>query len=122
MMSVWTPPRLGHLCLLLCCVWMTLERDASADPRPKSVRVVYLVSVDRPVREDFTKAIETAAKDLLVWYGKQLGGPTFRLNDPVVEVVQSDKKADWFYGHPNGPHEDNWGFNNGLAEALRLGE
>lgn len=119
-MSLCAPPRIGYLCLLLCCVWITIGRGAQADPRPKSVRVVYLVSADRPVREDFVKAIEIAAKDLQVWYGKQLGGATFRLNEPVVEVLQSDKQADWFYRHANGDHEDNWGFNNGLAEANRL--
>ena len=88
--------------------------------RPRSVRIVYLVSADRPVRDDFKTAIETAAKDLQAWYAKQLGGPSFRLNEPVVEVLKSDKKAKWFYSHPNGDSEDDWGFNNGLAEAQRL--
>ena len=84
------------------------------------MRIVYLVSADRAVREDFRKGIETAAKDLQRWYARQLGGPTFRLNSPVVEVVRSDKDAKWFYGHPNGNNKDDWGFNNGLAEARRL--
>ena len=112
--------RVGSLCLLLCFVSFVIADSTGVRPRPKSVRVIYLVSADRPVRKDFAKGIETAAKDLQRWYGKQLGGPTFRLNDPVVEVVKSDKKAEWFYGHPNGNHKDNWGFNNGLAEARRL--
>ena len=112
--------RIGYLCVLSYCAWLVIASDANGEPRPKSVRVVYLVSADRPIREDFERAIEMAAKDLQVWYGKQLGGATFRLNDPVVEVVQSDKKAEWFYDHPNGAHEDNWGFNNGLAETNRL--
>jgi hypothetical protein len=84
------------------------------------VRIVYLVSADRAVREDFRNGVEAAAKDIQAWYGRQLGGPTFRLNDPIVEVVRSDKNAAWFYGHPDGDHEDDWGFNNGLAEARRL--
>ena len=109
-----------QLSFLTCCLGLVFPSNTAAEPRPKSVRIVYLVSADRPVREDFRAAIEHAAKDLQAWYGKQLGGPTFQLNDPVVEIVQSDKKADWFYHHPNGPHEDNWGFNNGLAEANRL--
>ncbi len=99
---------------------MAVGDAAIAKPRPKSVRIVYLVSADRTVREDFKKGIETAAKDLQGWYGKQLNGPTFRLNDPVVEVVKSDKDAKWFYSHPNGDNQDDWGFNNGLAEAQRL--
>jgi hypothetical protein len=79
-----------------------------------------MVSADRTVRADFRNAIEMAAKDLQRWYSRQLGGPTFRLNDPVVEVVKSDKKALWFYSHRNGDDEDDWGYNNGSAEARRL--
>jgi len=108
------------LCLWSSCLQPAVGAEALAEPRPKSVRIVYLVSADRSVREDFRKGIETAAKDLQAWYGRQLGGPTFRLNDPVVEVVKSDKEASWFYRHPNGNNEDSWGFNNGLAEARRL--
>ena len=112
--------RFGLVCLLSFCAWMAVGDAAIAKPRPKSVRIVYLVSADRTVREDFRKGIETAAKDLQGWYGKQLNGPTFRLNDPVVEVARSDKDAKWFYAHPNGDNQDDWGFNNGLAEAQRL--
>ena len=112
--------RLGWLLLASLCAWMAVGDAAIARPRTKSVRIVYLVSADRTVREDFRKGIETAAKDLQGWYAKQLGGPTFRLNHPVVEVVKSDKAAKWFYSHPNGDNQDDWGFNNGLAEARRL--
>lgn len=112
--------RRGWLCLLSLCACVTIGNTASAEPRPKSVRIVYLVSADRLVRQNFKDAIETAAKDLQAWYAKQLGGATFRLNEPVVEVVKSGKDAKWFYSHPSGNHKDNWGFNNGLAEASRL--
>jgi hypothetical protein len=110
----------GPIYLVSLCAWLVIGQAAIAEPRPKSVRIIYLVSADRNVREDFRKGIETAAKDLQGWYGKQLGGPTFRLNDPVVEVAKSDKDAKWFYSHPNGKNKDDWGFNNGLAEARRL--
>ena len=96
------------------------RRHRPAAPEKSVKGSIYLVSADRTVREDFKKGIETAAKDLQGWYGKQLGGPTFRLNDPTVEVVKSDKDAKWFYSHPNGDDKDDWGFNNGLAEARRL--
>ena len=112
--------RLGSLCLVSFCAWLAVGDTAIAKSRPKSVRIVYLVSADRTVREDFRKGIETAAKDLQGWYAKQLNGPTFRLNDPVVEVAKSDQDAKWFYGHSNGGNQDDWGFNNGLAEARRL--
>ena len=111
---------LGTLCLLPLCVQLAVAAETLPNPRPKSVRIVYLVSADRSVREDFRKGIETAANDLQAWYARQLGGPTFRLNNPVVEVVKSDKEARWFYDHSDGGNQDDWGFNNGLAEAGRL--
>ena len=112
--------RLGLLFLAVSYAWMAVGDAASATPRPKSARIVYLVSADRSVREDFRKGIDAAAKDLQGWYGRQLGGPTFRLNHPIVEVARSDKDAKWFYSHPNGGNQDDWGYNNGLAEARRL--
>ena len=55
--------RRGWLCLLSLCACATIGNAASAEPRPKSVRVVYLVSADRSVREDFREAIEKAVKE-----------------------------------------------------------
>lgn len=103
--------------LLLLALVRVTDGEESA---PRRVRVVYLVSQDREENVEYTAAIEHAIKNLQNWYGQQLGGPTFRLNDPVVEVVKSDRPADWFYGNPNGDHQDNWGFNNTLDEARRL--
>lgn len=82
-----------------------------------NVRVVYLVSDNRVENKQYTAAIEHAIRDLQKWYGKQLGGPTFLLHDPVVEIVKSNRPADWFSNNPNGEHRDNWGFNNTLDEA-----
>ncbi len=95
-------------------------RPARAEAAPLTVRFVYLVSSDRDVRRDFKRAIGEAALEVQRFFRAQLGGPTFRLNDPVVEVVRSDKPAEWFYGHENGHSKDNRGFFNGLAEAERL--
>ncbi len=107
------------LLLLLAC---TVPVKAADDEEPalRRVRVVYLVSRDRDEDVEYTAAIEHAIRDLHKWYARQLGGPTFRLSDPVVEVVKSNRPADWFYGNPNGNHQDNWGYNNTFAEAKRL--
>lgn len=96
---------------------MAAEGKPSAERR---VRMIYLVSADREERPEYTAAIEHAIRDLQKWYAGQLDGPTFRLGDPVVEVVKSSRPADWFYGNPNGNHQDSWGFNNTLDEAHRL--
>jgi len=94
------------------------EKKAHNDIR--RVRIVYIVSADRDEKLEYTAALKHAILDLQKWYAKQLGGPTFRLYDPVVEVVKSDKSANWFYDNPNGNNKDNWGYNNTLAEASRL--
>jgi len=78
-----------------------------------------MVSADREERADYREAIEHAAVSMQRWYAGQLGGATFQLNDPVVEVTHSDKQARWFYDHPNGAKDD-WGYNNTLSEAARL--
>ena len=95
----------------------TTNRAAIQD---KTVRMIYLVSQDREARSDYHDAIENAIKSIRSWYGKQLNGPTFKLHDPIVEVVHSDKTADWFTRNPNGENQDDWGFNNALAEGRRL--
>jgi hypothetical protein len=92
----------------------------STELQEKTVRAVYLVSRDRPVLPEYRDAIEHALRELQAWYGGQMGGPTFHLHDPVVEVARSAEPASWFYGNPNGTNQDDWGFNNTLAEASRL--
>jgi hypothetical protein len=89
-------------------------------PETRKVRVVYLVPSDKKEDPRYTAAIGHAIKDLQVWYGKHLGGPTFHLSEPVVEVVQSEKDAKWFAENPNGGRRDDWQFNNTLEEAQKL--
>jgi hypothetical protein len=86
----------------------------------RCVRVIYMVSKDREVKREYVQAIEKAARSVQTWYAVQLGGRTFRLHDPVVEVVKSDKEAKWFTENPNKSLKDNWGFLNTLAETKRL--
>ena len=86
----------------------------------RCIRFAYLVSRDREVVPEYVKAIEDAACDIRGWYAKQLGGPTFNLADPIVEVVHSDKPAAWFTTHPNGNDQASWGFYNTLDEMKRL--
>lgn len=97
-------------------------RAAAAAPAEETrrVRLIYLVSSDREENREYTAAIQKAITELQGWYAKQLGGPSFRLSDPVVEVVKSAQPAAWFYSHPNGSNSDDWGYNNALAEARRL--
>lgn len=101
-------------------VILSSEEKKEIDVDIHRVRIVYIVSIDRDEKPEYTAALEHAIRDLQKWYAKQLGGTTFQLNVPVVEVVKSDKPANWFYENPNGDNKDNWGYNNTLAEAKRL--
>ncbi len=101
----------------------TAAASSGAERRPvntRVVRVVYLVSADREERPEYTEAIEAAIIELRGWYAGELGGATFTLSEPVVEVVRSNRPAGWFYGNPNGSREDDWGYNNTFDEAARL--
>ena len=109
------------LCLILALstgvAWAAEPNDT---PGPRKVRLLYLVSRDREEVPAYTQALEHALRDLQGWYGKQLGGPTFRLSDPVVEVIKSEQPAAWFHENPHGKDKANWGYNNTLAEGKRL--
>lgn len=97
-----------------------METHRGTESTRRRVRVVYLVSCDCEENAKYTAAIEHAIRDLQTWYAQQLNGPTFHLNDPVVEVIKSDRPATWFCGNANGMHRDDWGYNNALDEAKRL--
>lgn len=92
----------------------------AAAPVKKSVRFIYLVSKDRKRNAEYEAAIAMAAQNIQAWYKKQMNGYTFRLNDPIVEVGQSDKNASFFYSNPHGANKDNWGYNNAFDEVKRL--
>ncbi|MBT3289941.1 MAG: hypothetical protein HN380_21535, partial [Victivallales bacterium] len=65
--------------------WAFCSRADEADRPVRCVRVVYLVSADREEVPEYAAALDHAIRDVQRWYGRQLGGPTFRLHDPVVE-------------------------------------
>lgn len=87
---------------------------------PPRVRVLYLVSADRRVDPERKRAIATAIKHVQKWYAGKLGGATFTLSSPVVEVAKSKQKAAWFDSNPNGKDRDVWSYNNIFAEAGRV--
>jgi hypothetical protein len=113
----------NRLCLglwILCRLSTLAQSEPATVEQDKTVRMVYLVSKDRAVRSDYQQAIEGAIRELQGWYARQLSGPTFKLHNPVVEVAHASQPADWFYSHADGGNQDDWGFNNTLAEVRRL--
>lgn len=109
---------LSRALLLITFFAGTLSLPA-AEPQ-RLVRFIYLVSSDREVKQEYVEAIEHAAQDVQKWYAGQLDGHTFRLADPVVEVVHSDKTGAWFTTNTNGSDEASFGFRNTLDEMKRL--
>jgi lysophospholipase L1-like esterase len=95
-------------------------KSASPDAQTRTVRVIYLVSSDRQPRDVYRNAVDFAIHDLQKWYRKQLGSITFKLHDPVVEIVHSQKPAKWFSGHSSGGAKDGWFFQNALSQATAL--
>jgi hypothetical protein len=88
-----------------------------------TVRVIYLVPADRETNRTYINAIKKAAPVLQRWYKDQLGGETFQLTHPIVEVLQSDKTAEWFSAYHEGISGDNplfYFFNNAYNEARSL--
>lgn len=86
----------------------------------KVVRFVYLVSKDRSINKDYLNAIESAAINVQKFYYDKLDGSTFKLNYPIVEVLNSDKAANFFYSNPGDSNPDNWGFFNTYNEVKRI--
>ncbi len=94
------------------------------DPGPfgPEVRLVYLVPTDRVARPEYVRGIERAARHLQRFYRDQIGtGVTFRLHDPVVEIVTTGHAAD-FYASTTRPGEgmSNWWWGNVTEEGFAL--
>ena len=86
----------------------------------KSVRIIYLVSSDREVDHDYLLGIEKAAISIQNFYRKELNGLTFKLNQPVVEVLRCNKIANYFYTNPSDAAPENWGYFNAYNEVNKL--
>lgn len=68
-------------------------------PAVPTVRFVYLVPSDRPLRYDYIEAIERAARRLQQWWGSAMGnGKTFRLRPQPVEYYRTGNPAAYYPG------------------------
>jgi len=66
------------------------------NPTPKSVRFVWLVPSDNQADPATEAAINTVAKSVQDFFKNQLGGKTFILNDPTVEIMYGNKDGAWY--------------------------
>ena len=83
---------------------------------------MYLVPTDRAPNQAYEAAIESALVDLQLWYGDELGGYTFALASPSVEVLSTTHSAAYYSTTPNPfPNEIYDFFFNVLDDATSLG-
>jgi hypothetical protein len=76
---------------------------------------------DRPERADYALALERAARHAQTWYREHLGtGETFRVHDPVVEIVAGAHPASWYATNDTGGSFDSWWFDNTRDELMAL--
>jgi hypothetical protein len=67
----------------------------SAQGSPQ-VRMIYLVPSDKNIRSDYQSAIGNAISDLQLFFRNQLGGKTFSLHSPTVEVYQTNHSTTFY--------------------------
>lgn len=84
------------------------------------VRFVYLVPSDRIEKPVYRDAIALAARHFQAWLSDKSNGLTFRLANPVVRVVRSERPAAWFRSVER--HTGYIAFyRNAAEELMRLG-
>lgn len=69
------------------------------------VRCLYVVPANREYNAAYHRALSNAACDLQKWFFRMSGGYTFRLHDPIVEVVYDSHDDEWF-NPPDHRHFD----------------
>lgn len=97
--------------------WLNTLRGQTGEfpsDNPHKVHFVYLVPNDRI--ETGTEAIRKLAGDLQEWYRWRMGGKTFTLYDPVVQVAHTQYPAHWYSEHNPGGSRVWWFWNNVLGE------
>jgi hypothetical protein len=82
---------------------------ATADPPTKTVRVFYILPSDVPLDSAYPKGIAKVMISSQKYFFKQCGF-TFRLNNPICEVVKGTHPRSWYENTPNpaGSTDNYW--------------
>lgn len=90
------------------------------DPPDKTVRVFYIRPTDVAVNPKMAAGIASVMKDAQKYFLDQCQF-TFRLNEPIVEVVDGSHARSWYEDNPGGGSDDYWrAVNNGQEDLLKL--
>jgi hypothetical protein len=96
----------------------TTGGDSGGEPQSGTMRVFYLRPTDVPFDQRYPDGITNVMHDAQDFFQAQLG-ETFRLNDPVVEVVEGDHEQVWYEETPNGDDRYWWSAANAQQEIQR---
>ncbi len=88
------------------------------NPAEKTVRVWLLRPSDVPFDQRYPDGIANVVREAQRYYGQELG-KTFRLADPVVQVVTGEHVKSWYENTPNGSERYWWAVFNMQQELLR---
>ena len=100
---------------------MFLAATAGGEPIA-DVRTAYLVPSDRTYSSEYELAIIDALENLQDWYAGELGGLTFALHDPVVEVFNTPHPADYYATNQSNANDpfSLWFWANTITDAFSL--
>jgi hypothetical protein len=85
----------------------------------KMLRVVYVVPSDRQVNPRYLANLESSVRHLQLWLRDQIPASTsFRIHEPIVEVVKTEHPASYYATNANGDNPDLYYWNNATADAL----
>jgi hypothetical protein len=90
----------------------------TGDPPTKTVRVFLLRPSDVPFDQRYPDGIANVLREAQRYYGQELG-KTFRLNNPVVQIVVGDHVKSWYENTPNGGERYWWAVFNMQQELKR---
>ena len=88
------------------------------NPAEKTVRVWLLRPSDVAYDQRYPDGIANVLREAQRYYGQELG-KTFRLADPVVQVVTGEHVKSWYENTPNGSDRYWWAVFNMQQELLR---
>lgn len=90
----------------------------AADPPDKTVRVFYIQPTDVTFNPKYVTGITSVMKSSQRYFMEQCKY-TFKLNDPVVEVVKGLHPRSWYEKTANDPDEYWWAVYNGREDLLK---
>jgi|SRR5690348_4430978 len=106
--------------LLLAALGNAADLQNSPKQALPAVRAVYIIPADHAYRHDYAFALERAVENVRTWYQLQMGGKTFALPKPVVQVVYSEHPAAWYSTTAAGGDAALWFWYNAIADAFAL--